>query len=561
MLNRKIFNQQNRHAARLASIFLVLFLAGCNREQKTEEKVAPKKPNIIFIFSDDHAYQAIGAYGGKLMPTPNIDRIAHEGATFTNVFVTNSICGPSRATLLTGKYSHLNGYKANEGKFDVNQVLFPRLLRDNGYQTAWVGKWHLGTAPGEAFDSWTILPGQGHYYNPDFVTEDDTVRREGYVTDLITEYAETFLDNRDTTKPFFLVVGQKATHREWLPDIQDLGAFDSVSFPLPETFYDDYKGRFAAGDQDMTIDKTMRLREDLKVHLDYVPDEKAIAKRRADLIKSNFGDKKLTPEQENQIEQYLRRGAYMRLNATQREKFSAYYDKISKEFDENKLSGKALVEWKYQRYLKDYLATARSLDRNVGKILEYVDKHGLAENTVVVYASDQGFYLGEHGWFDKRFIYEESLRTPMVARYPGVIEPGSKVNEIIMNVDWAPTMLDIAHTEIPADVQGRSFLPLLSKEPLTSPWRDAAYYHYYEFPQPHHVHPHFGLRTMKYKLVRFYGEKNVWELYDMQGDPHELNNIYDAKSSDPEVTALKSRLKQLIEEYKDQEAADILAKE
>ncbi|MEJ1239167.1 sulfatase [Chryseolinea sp. T2] len=530
----------------------------CKQEERKEP---PKKPNIIFIFSDDHAYQAIGAYGGKLMPTPNIDRIASQGAIFNNVFVTNSICGPSRATLLTGKFSHLNGYKANEEKFDVSQQLFTRLLGQSGYQTAWVGKWHLGTAPGDAVDYWTILPGQGHYYNPDFITAKDTVQREGYVTDLISDYAVDFLEKRDTAKPFFMVVGEKATHRQWLPDIQDLGAFDSIDFPLPETFYDDYKGRFAAGDQDMTIDKTMRLKEDLKIHEEYAPDEKSIAARREALIKSNYAGKKLTPEQEKQIDRFLRRGTYQRFSDKQREAFFGYYDRISKEFDEKKLSGKALVEWKYQRYLKDYLSTARSLDRNIGRLLDYLDQNGLAENTIVVYASDQGFYLGEHGWFDKRFIYEESLRTPMVMRYPGVIEPGTKINEFVLNVDWAPTFLDIAGVSIPSDIQGRSILPLLSSNGSATPWRDAAYYHYYEFPQPHHVHPHFGVRTAKYKLVRFYGEKNFWELYDLEKDPKEINNIYDEHSSSPAVTELKSKLQQLIKEYDDKEAAAILAAE
>lgn len=547
-LNRSITNV-------VLAILLAVLATACKKEEKPS---ATTRPNIIFIFSDDHAYQAIGAYGGKLMPTPNIDRIANQGAIFTNVFVTNSICGPSRATLLTGKYSHINGYKANEEKFDVSQQLFPRLLRQSGYQTAWVGKWHLGTAPGDAFDSWTILPGQGNYYNPDFVTAGDTIQREGYVTDIISEYAVEFLNGRDKDKPFFLVVGEKATHRSWQPDIQDLGAFDSIDFPLPETFYDDYAGRVAARDQDMTIDKTMRLREDLKIHEGEVLDEKTFAARRAEFIKSNFGDKKLTPEQEKRIDANLRNDAYKRFTPAQRAAYTEYYNKVSKEFDEKKLSGKALVEWKYQRYLKDYLATARSLDRNIGKLLDYLDANGLAENTVVIYASDQGFYLGEHGWFDKRFMYEESLRTPMVARYPGVIAPGTKIDQFVLNVDWAPTFLDIAGVSIPVDIQGKSFLPFL--EHPTTPGRDAVYYHYYEYPRPHHVLPHFGVRTARYKLIRFYGEKNFWELYDLEKDPRELKNIYGAEGSGTVATELKSRLQQLIQEYDDREAAAILEK-
>lgn len=549
----------NQRISTVIFLFLAGVAAGCKKKEEEKPAATATRPNIIFIFSDDHAFQAIGAYGGKLMPTPNIDRIASQGAIFSNVFVTNSICGPSRATLLTGKFSHLNGYKANEEKFDVSQQLFPRLLRQSGYQTAWVGKWHLGTAPGDAFDSWTILPGQGNYYNPDFITANDTIQREGYVTDIISEYAFEFLNGRDKDKPFFLVVGEKATHRSWQPDIQDLGAFDSIDFPLPETFYDSYEGRVAAHDQDMTVDKTMRLREDLKIHEGEVLDEKTFAARRAEFIKSNFGDRKLTPEQEKRIDANLRDGAYRRFTPAQREAYSNYYNKISKEFDEKKLSGKALVEWKYQRYIKDYLSTARSLDRNIGKLLDYLDANGLAENTVVIYASDQGFYLGEHGWFDKRFMYEESLRTPMVARYPGVIKPGTKVDQFVLNVDWAPTFLDIAGVAVPADIQGKSFLPVLQNP--STPGRDAAYYHYYEYPRPHHVLPHFGVRTAKYKLIRFYGEKNFWELYDLEKDPRELNNIYATEGAGSVGTELKARLQQLIQEYDDKEAAAILAAE
>jgi len=343
---------------------------------------AQQRPNILVIFSDDHAYQATGVYGNKLVATPNIDRIGREGAILTNNFVTNSICGPSRATLLTGQYSHINGYRFNERKFDFNQPVFTDQLQQQGYQTAWIGKMHLGNLPTHGFNYYSLLPGQGDYYNPDFINDKhDTVRYTGYVTDLITQFSLGWLDKRDTSKPFFLVVGEKATHREWLPSPEDLGAYDSINFPLPANFYDDYNNRQAAADQDMTVDKTMRLTEDLKVHIDY--------------------------EHTN---------IYNRFNDEQRKVFKNYYDKITSEFDEKKLTGKALVEWKYQRYLKDYYAVAKSLDRNIGEILAYLDSTGLAKNTVVIYASDQGFYLGEHGWFDKRFMYEESLRSIFVMR-------------------------------------------------------------------------------------------------------------------------------------------------
>jgi arylsulfatase A-like enzyme len=499
-------------------VLLLLLAAGSYAQQ-------PKRPNIVFIFSDDHAYQAISAYGNKQVQTPNIDRIARQGAKFNNALVTNSICGPSRATLLTGKYSHINGYPLNEQRFDVNQQLFPALLQQHGYQTAWIGKWHLGNLP-KGFDFWRILNGQGQYYNPDFIGPKDTVRMEGYVTNLITGMSLNWLKNRDTSKPFFLVVGEKATHREWLPDLQDLGAYDHITFPLPPTFRDNYRNREAAQNQDMTIDKTMRLKEDLKVHANY---EKGIYGR-------------FTPEQRRVFENY-------------------YENKVSKEFDEKKLTGEALVEWKYQRYLRDYLSTARSLDRNIGEILAYLDQNGLAENTVVIYASDQGFYMGEHGWFDKRFIYEESLKTPFVIRYPGVIKPGMQINELMANIDWAPTILDLAGVKPPADIQGTSFLPLVKPGDDKKNWRKEVYYHYYEFPQPHHVYPHFGVRTARYTLVRFYNPGNSWELYDLKKDPHQVNNIYGQKGMEKTTALLKEKLKQLMIQYKDTAALKILEAE
>lgn len=507
---------------------IICLAAGASSCQQPINK-NKKKPNILFIFSDDHAYQAIGAYGSKIAKTPNIDRIAKEGAVFKNFLVTNSICGPSRASLLTGKYSHKNGYKGNEGKFDVNQQLFTRLLKEGGYQTAWIGKWHLGTLPGDAFDYWNILPGQGHYYNPDFINQNnDTTRFEGYVSNIITTLATTWLDKRKKDdEPFFLVVGEKATHREWLPDLQDLGAYDDRNLPLPETFYDKYEGRQAAADQDMTIDKTMRLKEDLKVHADYE-----------------------------------KNGIYNRFTPDQKKIFTDYYEnKISKDFDDKKLSGKSLVEWKYQRYLKDYLATANSLDRNIGKLLDYLDQNGLAENTIVIYGSDQGFYLGEHGWFDKRFIYEESLRTPFVIRYPGVIQAGTSINQHVLNIDWAPTLLEIAGVKIPEDIQGKSFLPVLKANGQNVNTRKASYYHYYEFPQPHHVYPHFGLRTERYKLIRFYGGKDSWELYDLQRDPHELHNLYEEDGQKKLIADLKEELNLLIKQYQDEEAASVFSKQ
>ena len=432
------------------------------------------------------------------------------------MFITNSICGPSRACFLTGKYSHVNGYTLNERVFNVNQEVFPMLLQKAGYQTAWIGKMHLGTLP-PGFDYLDVLPGQGQYYNPDFInTEHKTRRVEGYVTDLITQFSLDWLKQRDTAKPFFLVVGEKATHREWLPALEDLGAYDAVQFPLPPNFYDNYQGRTAAAQQDMTIDKTMRLKEDLKVHVDYDHTD-----------------------------------TYNRFTPEQKAKFYDYYEnKVSAEFDRKKLTGKALVEWKYQRYLKDYLATANSLDRNIGKILDWLDRSGLSKNTIVIYASDQGFYLGEHGWFDKRFMYEESLRTAFLMRWPGKINPGSLVNSFALGIDWAPTLLDAAGVQIPDAIQGKSFLSLLNNKNSGS-WRKEIYYHYYEFPEPHHVYPHFGIRTEQYKLIRFYGGISDWELYDLKKDPHEMKNIYSEKGNEKIITSLKSDLEKLARAYQD----------
>jgi len=481
------------------------------------------RPNILFIISDDHAYQAIGAYGATVAKTPNIDRIAKEGAIFRNSFVTNSLCGPSRATLLTGKYSHINGYKANEERFNVNQTLFSTLMQQNNYQTAWVGKWHLGTLP-KGFDYFNILIQQGFYFNPDFVnTNNDTLSYNGYVSDLITKFSLDWLDKRDQSKPFCLVVGEKATHREWMPDVQDLGAYDDIDFPIPGTFKDAYQGRVAAQNQEMEIGKVMRLKEDLKIHLDF------------------------------------NEGQYRRLTGEQKRAYEEYYgDKVSKEFDEKKLTGESLTRWKYQRYMKDYLSVANSLDRNIGSLLDYLDKTGLSKNTVVIYVSDQGFYLGEHGWFDKRFMYEESLRTPFVIRYPGVIKPGTSIDQFAINIDWAPTILSIGGVKPPPDMQGVSLVPLFTNNIKSRPWKNQVYYHYYEYPQPHHVLPHFGVRTETHKLICFYGDKISWELFDLKSDPHELNNLYGLKGKEKLTAELKRKLVQLVNQYHDEEALKVL---
>ncbi len=481
--------------------------------------LAQTRPNIIIIVSDDHAYQSISAYGSKLMQTPNIDRIAKEGVRFDKAYVTNSICGPSRAVILTGKYSHKNGFRDNvSAVFNGKQDTFIKQLQNGGYETAWIGKWHLESEP-QGFNFWQILPNQGQYYNPDFNMMDGSKKRfDGYVSNVIEDVSEDWLDKRDTSKPFCLVIGHKATHRVWMPDTTDLGKFDKVTFPLPHNFYDDYKNREAAKVQDLSIAKTMIMGYDLKM----------------------FGS-----------DQKDKDANFRRLNTKQREKIEAYYSPIEADFNQQKLTGNALTEWKFQRYMRDYLSTASSLDRNIGRTLDYLDKHDLTKNTIVIYLSDQGFYLGEHGWFDKRFIYEESFRTPMVMRYPGVIKPGTISNKLVMNLDIAPTMLDAAGVVIPKEMQGISMLPILKKG------RKTLYYHYYENGE-HAVSPHFGIRNSRYKLVRFYKRVNSWELYDLQKDPNEMHNLYGQKNYEKIIAEMKSQLNLQIDKYEDEDAKKIV---
>lgn len=479
------------------------------------------RANIVIIISDDHAYQTISAYGSNLMQTPNIDRLAKEGMICNKAYVTNSICGPSRAVFLTGKYSHENGFKDNEtSHFDAGQNLFVKELQNNGYQTAWIGKYHLGEKP-QGFDFWEIFPGQGHYYNPDVIMMDGSTKRiEGYAPNIVEDLSEDWLDRRDPGKPFCLIIGHKSTHRTWIPDTCDLGMFDDKNFPLPDNFYDDYEGRAAAKVQDMTIARTMLPDYDLKM---FAP-----------------GHPEPTVD---------------RMNAAQRERFDAYYQPVFEDFKARRLTGNALTEWKYQRYMKDYLSTAASLDRNIGRTLDYLDKHHLTDNTLVMYLSDQGFYMGEHGWFDKRFMYEESFRTPMLIRYPGKITPGSSLNEYVLNLDIAPTVLAAAGVGIPKDMQGENILPLLTGTKKTG--RKAMYYHYYENGE-HSVSPHFGIQTKDFKLIRFYKRVNSWELYDIHADPKDMHNLYHEEGYKNTIKRMKSQLRSLIKKYKDEDALRLM---
>ncbi|QPH41175.1 sulfatase family protein [Pedobacter endophyticus] len=485
---------------------------------------AQEKPNIVVIISDDQAFQAIGAYGNKLIKTPGIDRIAKEGAIFQKAYVTNSLCGPSRASLLTGQYSHMNGFKDNtHSVFNHDRDSFAKRLQAAGYQTAWVGKQHLGNKP-QSFDYYSILPGQGQYYNPDFIGMDGKMERvEGYVTNIITQKSEKWLDQRDRNKPFCIVIGHKATHRSWAPDTADFGKYDHIKFPIPANFYDTYKTRIAASQQTMSVSKDMTLGYDLKMN---------------------------TPEQE------LKDGLLKRMNAAQKTAWKKYYDPIRAKFIKENLTGKALAEWKYQRYMSDYMNTAASLDRNINEVLNYLDKNNLTKNTIVIYLSDQGFYLGEHGWFDKRFMYEESFRTPFVMRYPGVIKPGTVNNDFVMNIDIAPTLLKAAGVAVPSTVQGESILPLFNAK--TAKPREAIYYHYYEDRGEHNVSPQFGIKTARYKLIRYYDQVSGWELFDLKKDPKEMENIYEKQENRGLISTLKKQLATLIDKYKDDEAKALL---
>ena len=502
-------------------IGIAFLLAGQMAAVAAETKA---RPNILFIFSDDHAYQAIGAYGSKIGKSPNLDRLASEGMRFQHCLVTNSICGPSRAVVMTGKYSHLNGFwDNNKSRFDGTQQTFSKLLRKAGYQTAIVGKWHLITDP-TGFDYWEILPGQGEYYNPDFLKADGKVRYTGYVTDLITDRALEWLKNgRDPSKPFMLMCHHKATHRIWQPALRHLRLYDDVTIPEPPTLFDDYANRASpAREQEMTIAEYMMLPSDLKITP--LPDD---ASRQAKSWK-HFRD---------------------RMTEEQLKEWDAYYGPISEEFHKAKLTGKDLTRWKYQRYMKDYLSCAATIDENVGRLLKHLDDSGLAENTVVIYSSDQGFYLGEHGWYDKRWMYEESLRTPLIVRWPGKVKPGSVDTHMVSNLDFAETFLELAGVEVPADMQGRSLVSILKGEPPAD-WRKTFYYHYYEYPQPHRVPPHYGVRTERFKLI-YYPLTKEWELFDLKTDPQEMKSVYDDPAHAETVKELKAEIERLREYYKD----------
>ena len=518
-----------------AKYFLLLLglLFACRPSNEGVNK--GKRPNIIFIMTDDHAYQALSAYDSTLISTPNIDRIAREGMIFQNAFVTNSICSPSRAVALTGKFSHLNTVRDNLDTFDINQQTFPKILQSEGYETAIFGKWHLKSTP-QGFDHWEVLPDQGHYYHPEFLTANGTIKTRGYVTNLITDKAINYLNQRDQDKPFLLIYNHKAPHRQWWPEIGDLEEFTQRDFAKPPTLHDDYEGRGrAANEAEMRIDEHMALSMDNKIHPDLV--------------------KKLsyTEFMNWYVPSYQQR--FNRLSDTEKAAWSKFYHPINSAFEQMRLTGKELVEWKHNRYLQDYLGTIRSVDRNVGRLLNYLDENNLADNTIIIYTSDQGFYLGEHGWFDKRFMYEESFRTPLLIRYPDKVKPGSVNQDLVQNIDFAPTMLDVAGVDIPADMQGMSMTPLLKG--ADQEWRDELYYHYYEYPGIHMVKRHYGIRTDRYKLIHFYHDIDEWELYDLKADPNEMTNVYGDLAYGDIQNELHDRLENLRKYYKDSAALDL----
>jgi len=483
------------------------------------------RPNVIFIFADDHATQAISAYGSRINETPHIDRLAEQGMLFRNCFVTNAICAPSRAAVLTGKFSHMNGVCTNAERFDGSQQTFPKLLREAGYETAMIGKWHLKSDP-TGFDHWEILPGQGHYYNPDFRTVTGRRQYEGYVTEVTTDLALNWLRaGRDEGRPFMLMVHHKAPHRNWMPGPRQLMLYDDGETPEPQTLFDDYAGRAGgAAQQEMTIGRHMSGMYDLKL-----------------------------PERFDEFGFKWEGGYLDRLTAGQRAAWDAAYGPRNEAYREalaaGRLKGDELVRYKYERYVKDYLRCIASVDENVGRLLDYLEEAGLAENTVVVYSSDQGFFLGEHGWYDKRWMYEPSLRMPLLVRWPGRIAAGSVTDLLVQNVDFAPTFLDFAGVAKPEDMQGRSLVGVLRGE-RPSDWRRGVYYHYYEYPAVHMVPRHYGVRTDRYKLIHYY-QRGEWELFDLMTDPEELRSVYDEAAYSRVVASLKTELARLRARYRD----------
>ena len=547
--------------------FAALSCIAATTQAQQKAAAATQRPNIVYIMCDDHAFQCISAYGSsisKLAPTPNIDRIAERGMRFDRAFVENSLSTPSRACLMTGLYSNQNGQRQLGEGIDTTRTFFTEQLQQAGYQTAVVGKWHMGCDP-KGFDYYHIYNDQGQYYNPQYRgtdTDGKYIVEEGYSTDLTTDHALSFIEHRDTNKPFCLLLHHKAPHRNWLANTKYFGMYDNVTFPMPETFYDDYETRGSAvRTQKMSVTKDMRWEQDFKVP------------EMLDTANADSWDSYLSLMNE-----------VNRMNPEQRIAWGKYYFPRNRRLLEARLTGKDLDEWKYQNYIRDYMSVIKSVDESVGRVLDYLDSHGLTDNTIIVYTSDQGFYMGEHGWFDKRFMYEESLRTPLLIAYPGHIQPGTVCNKLVQNIDYAPTFLDLAGISKPKELPGRSLTPIFKAGDKVKGWRNSIYYHYYDYPTYHMVRKHDGVRTDRYKLIHFYGAGgldavkenkyqrqpgtrehgcmtyltslgyfepkdsavNYNELYDLQADPHELNNLY----GKPGYEKITKQLQKQLNDYR-----------
>ena len=510
--------------------------------------------NVVYIMTDDHTAQMMSCYDKTNIQTPNLDRIANDGVRFVNSYVANSLSGPSRACMITGKHSHKNGFTNNEhGVFDGSQQTMPKLMQQAGYSTCLIGKWHLVSTP-TGFDHYEIIPGQGDYYSPTFITMDGQTHKEkGYLTNILTDKAIDWMNQQrqqktadGQQKPFILFLHEKACHRDWLPELKYLHEYEDVTFPLPHNFNDTWEGREAAQRQEMSIASNTDMTMDYDIKM-YDPN-----------VRTHLTDTYLN--------------FIGRMDSQERAIYDAFYDSLAVDFRSRHLTGQALKEFKYQRFMRDYAKVVKTFDDNVGRLLDYLDETGLSENTLVVYTSDQGFYMGEHGWFDKRFMYEESLNTPLVMRMPTKYDKPvahGDITEMVQNIDYAPTFLELAGAPVPADIQGVSLLPLLEgKHPKN--WRKSLYYHYYEYPAEHSVRRHYGVRTTDgWKLIHFYpsaGERpsqqvDQWEMYDLNADPHEMHNIYGQPAYAKQQKRLQKELVKLQKQYDDPIESELQARQ
>lgn len=491
-----------------------------------------QKPNVIFIMTDDHAKRAISAYGDTLMHTPHLDQLASKGVIFDRAFVSNSICGPSRAVFLTGKFSHKNGFMSNHDTFNGGQATLAKYMQNAGYTTAVLGKWHLVSKP-QGFNEYKILLGQGEYYNPRFAgSNGDTTLMEGYATTMITDMGLDFIE-RNKQRSFFLMLHHKAPHRNWMPEEKYLKTYTEKHYTLPDNFFDDYKGREGAKLQDMKIEN-MFYSSDLKL---------PIFKKSEDLGTGGLAKANMAGEWE---------AMYKSLNHEQKQTWDNYYEPIIKDFYAENPTGKDLAQWMYNRYINDYTKTIQSVDDNIGRLMDYLEASGLDKNTIVIYTSDQGFYTGEHGWYDKRYMYEPSFSTPLIIKHPKLEKEGLRNGQMVQNIDLAPTILDLVGEDIPDDMQGKSMKNLLLGR-NTKEWRKSLYYHYYENIGWHNVPRHLGVRTERFKLIYFYDIKE-WELFDLEKDPQEMNNLYGKTGTRKITKKLKKELKNLIAKYEDDTA-------